>query len=433
MEDLPTHTPIADMIGIAACLLASAFFSGSETALTYMSLTRARHLLDSKPRRYGILQFWLDRKKRILATLLVGNNLVNILCSVLTYRVALLYTGDYAEAISVFGLTLVILVFAEVTPKTLALHHAEKVVVPILRIVWLVDKLLWLVTFPLTRVPELFLVGTRRDEEEPPVTEDEIEFQIRLGHDQQVFEEREQGQLLVSAVEFQAIAVKDVMIPRTDMFGLDVTTPLDDAVRAVIDRGHSRIPIYRDNMDQVLGLLYAKDLLKLMNGAEDENDDSLETLVRTPPFFVPETRKIADLLAEMRHQVQHMAIVVDEFGGTAGLITLEDIIEELVGDIRDEYDIDETMIKRIDPVTWIVDARLPLLDLKDRTGIELPDTGDYESVGGFVVAHYGSIPGRGDVVISPGVRLTVIESDDRHVETLEVKLVSGETPAAAEP
>ncbi len=430
MGDEAFSLPWIDIVGIIACLAASAFFSGSETALTNLSDTRARHLVETK--QSGILNFWLEKKRRILSTLLVGNNIVNILCSILAYRVALRFLPSYAEAVSVFGLTLVILVFAEITPKTLALHHSERIVVPVLRLVWVVDKVLWLVSAPLARVPELLLPRSRDAGAEPQLTEDEIEFQIRLGHDQEVFEEKEQGELLMSAVEFNETQVREVMVPRTDIFGLDIGTPLNEAVEAAMERGHSRIPVFSDNLDRIKGLLYTKDFLRYLNVEYNETLPSLESIMRKNLIFAPETQKISDLLTEMRKGGQHMAIVVDEFGGTAGLITLEDIIEELVGEIRDEFDPDEAMLLELDEDTWMVDARMTIHDLRDETGIELPDTGDYESVGGFVTAAHGSIPAKGTVVEASGLRFTVLASDARRIKKIEMKRVPTEDRTATE-
>jgi putative hemolysin len=430
--DVAGHSiPIAEIISICACLISSAFFSGTETALTHLSETRCRQLLESDPRKYGVFQFWLNTKNRILAALLVGNNLVNILCSVLAYRVALRFLPDYAEAISVFGLTIVILIFAEITPKSLALHYAERVAVPLLRIVWLVDKLFWVVTTPLTRIPE-FILRTTNLEEDPGLTEDDIEYQIRLGHDQAVFEEQAQGDLLMSAVEFSETTVREVLVPRTEMFGLEVNTPSDEAVDAVMEKGHSRIPIYQADLDHILGLLHAKDLIKHLKEHGDTTLPSIEGLIRKPPLFAPETQKISELLTKMRRRGTHMAIAVDEFGGTAGLVTLEDIIEELVGEIRDEFDPHEAPVRRIGVDTWVIDARLSIGDLKDATDIELPESTDYESVGGFVVTTHGNIPLTGTNLNLPGMQIKVLASDARHVERVELKLVPDRTPEDAE-
>ncbi|MCP4599842.1 MAG: HlyC/CorC family transporter [Proteobacteria bacterium] len=427
MDELSGSFPATEIIGIISLLFFSAFFSGAETALTHLPETRVRQLLESQPKRYGIFEFWLKYKKRILTCLLVGNNLVNIFCSILAYRVALYFLPSYAEAVSVFGLTIIILIFSEITPKNLALYYSEIIAVPVLRITWFVDKLLWVVSTPLARIPELILRKSGRLVDGLMVTEDEIEYQIRLGHDQAVFEEEAQGDLLMSAVEFSEISVKEVMIPRTDIFGLDVTTPMARAVDAVIKSGHSRIPVFKSNLDAIIGLLHAKDLLGNLKTRGASTLSNIETIVRKPLMFAPETQKISDLLAKMRRRGKHMAIVVDEFGGTSGLITLEDIIEELVGDIRDEFDPYEAPVRRIDDETWIVDARLSIHDLKDATGIELPDSGDYESVGGFVVAENGIIPMTGTVVTTEQIQAKVLMSDDRHIERLEVKLTPVES------
>lgn len=428
MAGVTQQLPITEIIGIAVCLVGSAFFSGVETALTHLPETRARQLLESDPGKYAILQFWLDTKKRILAALLVGNNLTNILCSILTYRVSLMFLPDYAEAISVFALTLVILITAEITPKSIALHYSEGIAPVALRIVWIIDKLFWVVTKPLSLIPDLIVRKDGALVSSPPVTEDEIEYQIRLGHDQSVFEEAAQGDLLMSALDFSETTVKEVMIPRTDMVGLDVNTPPRDAIQAVIASGHSRIPVYQENLDRTIGLLHAKDILALYSDDASAGDiPSIESLIRSPVLFAPETQKISVLLAKMKTRGRHLAIVVDEFGGTAGLITLEDIIEELVGEIRDEFDPLEAPVRRIDSTTWIVDARLSISDLKDETGIELPDSGDYESVGGFVTSEFGNIPVAGTVVMAKGVRAKVLLSDARHIERLELKILTEET------
>jgi CBS domain containing-hemolysin-like protein len=417
---IPAQGP-GEIIGIVACLIASAFFSGAETTLTRISPNRAEHLIESNPGRYGILRLWLQGRKRLLAALLVGNNLVNILASVLAYRLALRFLPHFAEAISVFGLTLVILVFAEITPKSLALQHAERFAVPVLRLVWVVEKLLFPLAWPLSRIPGLLGGPSGADDGDPVVTEDEIEFHIRRGVDREVFEEQEQGELLMSAVEFSDTLVKEVMVPRTDIVGVERGISVAEALERVIESGHSRLPVYDGDLDHVVGLLYAKDLLPQVRSGGPPEGETIAVLIRDAALIVPETQKLSTLLADMRRLGQHMATVVDEFGGTAGLVTLEDIIEELVGEIRDEFDPDEPLIKELGDGRWLVDARLSLVDFEDATDIVLPDTGDYESVGGFAVAAYGRIPKKGTEISAPGLGLLVVDSDARRVKRLEVR------------
>lgn len=429
-----SELPIGEIIGIAACLVASAFFSSSETALTTITRSRAEVLINQDRARYGILEIWISNKKRIVASLLVGNNIVNILCSILGYRVAVHFLPHYAEAISVFGLTLVILAFSEITPKGVALHFAERIVVPVLRVVRVMDFLLRPISWPLSRLPGL-ITGRFADHEDGAApTEDEIEFHIRRGVDQKVFGEREQGELLMSAMEFPETMVKDVMVPRTDVCGIDRRTPLADVAQTLIEAGHSRVPVYDANLDHVVGILYAKDVLRQIHRRISPEATTAGDLVRGEPLFAPKTQKISALLTDMRRRGQHMAMVVDEFGGTAGLITLEDIIEELVGEIRDEFDPEEPLIQKTDDGRWQVDARVSIHDLHDETGIEIPDTGDYASVGGYVVAEVGRIPRRGRVVERGDFEIIVIDADARHVKRLEIRRKARATEGgAAEP
>lgn len=424
--------PIGELIGIAACLVASAFFSASETALTTITRSRAEVLINQDFRRFGILERWTANKRRVIASLLVGNNIANILCSVLGYRVALYFVPNYAEAISVFGLTLVILAFAEITPKGIALHNAERVVVPLLRIVLVVDFLLRPVAWLLSRIPGL-IAGRWADHDDGDApTEDEIEFHIRRGVDQEVFEEQGQGELLMSAMEFPDTMVKDVMIPRTDVIGIDRRTPLMDVAQMMIESGHSRVPVFDANLDHVVGILYAKDVLRQIHRRSVPETTTAGDLVRGEPLFAPKTQKINLLLADMRRRGQHMSMVVDEFGGTAGLITLEDIIEELVGEIRDEFDPEEPLIQKTEEGRWQVDARISIHDLHDETGIEIPDTGDYASVGGYVVAEAGRIPRRGKIVDRGEFEIAVIDADARHVKRLEIRKKGIPKPDAGE-
>jgi putative hemolysin len=432
MEGILPGPVLGEIIGVVACLIASAFFSGAETTLTRMSGNRVEHLIASDPGRYGILRIWLKGRKRILATLLLGNNLVNILASVLGYRLAIRFLPSYSEAISVFGMTLVVLVFSEITPKGIAMQHAERFAVPVMRIVWFIDKLLFPLSWPLSRIPGL-IGRSGGDDGDPVVTEDEIEFHIRRGVDREVFEEQEQGELLISAVEFSDIVVKEVMVPRTDIVGVERGTSVAEALERVVASGHSRLPVYEGDLDHVVGLLYAKDLLPQACAGGPPGDETIGILIREATLFVPETQKLSVLLADMRRLGQHMATVVDEFGGTAGLVTLEDIIEELVGEIRDEFDPDEPLIKDLGGGRWLVDARLSLIDFEDATDIELPDTGDYESVGGFAVACHGRIPKKGTQISTSGLELLVVESDARHVKRLEVRRAGAPPPGDPTP
>lgn len=411
-----------DAVGICVCLFFSAFFSGSETTLTSISTTRAHLLIDESPTKYGILKVWLKSKKRILAALLIGNNLVNILCSILAYRLASELAPNWAEALSVFGLTLVVLIFAEITPKSLAINHAEKLAVPVMRIVWLLDKILFVFSWPLSRLPLLLTRGSLPDDDDPIPTEDEIKYHIRRGLDSAVFDDSNQGELLKASIDFTMTMVKEVMIPRTEMVGLDQTATQEDALERILESGHSRLPVFDQTPDNIVGILYAKDLLSCYKNKDYPPENLVKTITRKDIFFAPETQKISSLLTDMRRRSSHMAIVVDEYGGTAGIITLEDIIEELVGEISDEHDSDKLEIREMESNRWEVNAHMTIPDFEHETGLSLPDSGDTETVGGVIVTAFGRIPKRGKSIAIGNLQITVIDSNERHIKRVEVRL-----------
>jgi putative hemolysin len=415
------QSSVIEIAGIILCLIFSALFSGSETALTSISTTRARFLIQESYEKWGPLKKWLNSKRQLLTTLLVGNNVVNILCSILAYRLAYRYVPNWAEAISVFGLTLVILIFAEISPKGLALNHSEKIAVPALRFVWFMDKILYPISRPLSRLPLLLFSVNVSEDGEPMPTEDEIKYHIKRGLDKAIFDDSNQAELLMASIEFSITMVKEIMIPRTEMSGLEENSTLEEALCTVLESGHSRLPIYKDNPDHIVGILHAKDILSYLQKNNVSKEFKVYSIMRKDVFFAPETQKISLLLTDMRRRSSHIAIVVDEFGGTAGIITLEDIIEELVGEIHDEHDVDEPEVREVEDNRWVVDAMMTIPDFENETGVILPESENYESIGGFVVHHLGRIPKRGKTLNTAGLQITVIDSDLRHIKLLEIR------------
>jgi magnesium and cobalt transporter len=213
------------------------------------------------------------------------------------------------------------------------------------------------------------------------------------------------------------------MIPRTEMTALEKSTTLEDSLEMVISSGHSRLPVYDETPDHIMGILYAKDLLSSFKKHEYHKDDPVEGIVRKDIFYAPEVQKISLLLTDMRRRSSHMAIVVDEFGGTAGIITLEDIIEELVGEIQDEHDVDEDPdIREVEKNRWQVNAHLAISDFEEQTGLHIPDSGDYESMGGFVVSRFGRVPRKGKSIYTDQFHITIVDADARHIKRLELRL-----------
>ena len=235
-----------------------------------------------------------------------------------------------------------------------------------------------------------------------------------------MFEEKARGQLLQSALEFNETVAREVMIPRTEAHFLQVDTPLDEALKQITEWGHSRIPVYGVNRDQVVGVLYAKDLLQV-TCTDQSSEGTLERHIRSKFLLVPETQRISETLRLMKRQRKHLGVVVDEFGGTAGLITIEDIIEELVGEIRDEFDREEEPLHRIDERRFKVDARMSISDLGERLDVDFPDDGSYESVGGFLTAELDRVPEQGAEIEYRGLKLKVLKADERRVIEVEIE------------
>jgi len=420
--DPPPEVPLPEFIGLAVCLLFSAFFSGTETALTALSHSRTKQLIDEGDRFSPVLRAWLDRPNRMLTTLLVGNNLVNILGSILAGRIAHAYLDSYADAVAVAAMTAVVLVFGEVTPKTYAKHNPERVAVPAMYLVRLFEYAFFPVAWSLARFGRglVRVVGGNASTDGPSVTEGEIEYMIELGQKEGVFEEDARGELLSSALEFNEIIAKEIMIPRTKAHFLQVDTPLKEALEKAIAWGHSRIPVYGATLDQVEGVLYAKDLLQATR-AEPRKPRALGRVIRRSLLIVPETQHVSDTLREMQRRRLHLGVVVDEFGGTAGIITIEDIIEELVGEIRDEYDKEEEPLRQVDDDHYVVDAQMSIFDLGEALSVEFPDDGEYESVGGFVISQLGKVPEVGTTLDFAGLQLRVLAASDRRISRLRVE------------
>ena len=427
--------PLPEIIGLGICLVFSGFFSGTETALTALSQSRCQQVIDEGDRWAPVLKRWIAHPNRILTTLLVGNNLVNILGSILAYRVSAHFLEGtalikYVDPIAVAAMTLVVLVFGEVTPKTYAKHNPERVAIPAMYLVRLFEVAFFPLAIVLARFGRVLVrfFGGKDAAEGPSVTEGEIEYMIELGQKEGAFEEAAQGTLMASALEFKETIAKEVMIPRTHVHFLQMDTPVQQALEKVIAWGHSRVPVYGESLDHVVGVLYAKDLLQMTHFAP-LSKQSLRRVVRRSLLFVPETQRISDTLQEMRFRRLHLGIVVDEFGGTAGLVTIEDILEELVGEIRDEYDKEEEPLRQLDEGTWIANAQISLNDLGEMLGVEFPDNGEYESLGGLIVNELGKVPERGAEVQIEGLSMTVTAGDERRVTRVQIeRLVAEEEP-----
>ncbi|MDY6966638.1 MAG: hemolysin family protein [Halobacteriota archaeon] len=415
------------IISLFLLLLLSAFFSGSETAIISLSKAKVRYLADEGIRRAKTLQKLLEDPHRLLSTILLCNNFVNIAASAIATSLAIDYFNSYGVAFATGGMTFLILTFGEITPKRVAIRHAERfsllVAGPI--------AVLSFVLFPISRVlnaitdPFVKLTGGE-DRENPLVTEEEIRTLVDVGEKEGVFEENER-EMIHRVFELGDTVVRELMTARTDMVSLEVKQSMEECLDLITSHGYSRIPVFEERMDNIVGVIYAKDILSYIWKKEKPQ---VKEIMR-PPYFVPETKMVDELLKEFQRGKMHIAIVIDEYGGTSGLITIEDIIEEIFGNIFDEYDTGEEEIKIIDESTFVIDARMHIDELEEVIKCELPE-GDFDTVGGFIFDLFDRVPKEGEKIKFRNFEITVEKTDKRRIKKIKIRRVSKEGKGRSE-
>jgi CBS domain containing-hemolysin-like protein len=378
----------------------------------------------------------VEHPERVLSSVLVTNTLLNIGGGVLAGEIAANVAAAHGlSAATTLGIatavaTVVILFVGEVVPKTLAKRHPVRFSLSLIPFVSAISWLLWPVSMGLVRATHglMRLFGGGQVPPGPAVTSEEIEYIIEMGTREGVLDEVKE-ELLNSVLEFADRVVKEIMVPRTRMVALDRDAPRDEIVRVVTENPYSRMPVYEGSADNIVGILMVRDIvLEVARGPGPIPWDR----VLKPAFFVPEQMKVSRLLKEMQRRKTHLAVVVDEFGGTSGVVTLEDVLEEIVGEIQDEGDAESAQVKTVGAGVWMADAAVPLRELEEfldrETGVEpgergvlrFPDEGDYETLGGFVTATAGRVPTVGAHVDLDGFRFTVRGADDRRVTRVEI-------------
>jgi len=391
-----------------------------------------RSLVDTGGRRASFLRLWQAHPDRILSALLVGNTLVNVGLGSLTALMA--DEAGYSHGIALLtGVTTVLLLlFGEITPKTFAKRHASGYAVFIMPLVALVYWILYPLAWVFVQFPRALsrAIGSAPVPVES-VTSRELEYLIELGARQGSID-KVREELLSSVLAFTEVLVKEIMIPRTQVVALEETATYEEALKLVTESELSRIPVYRGSLDEVVGVLHAKTLLADVKKGIEPAEFKLINYVKEP-FFVPEVMKVSRLLTEMQRRKTHLAIVVDEFGGTSGIVTLEDVVEEIVGEIHDESDVEEKRLKVLSDGVVLADAQVSIRDLEEYLGVEFPEGGDYETLGGFLTATAGRVPPPGSLVVWGGLTFTVKQADDRRVLKVEIARKPESKPAVSAP
>ena len=406
------------LIVLVILLALSAFFSSSETALTTVNRIRMRSLAEEGNKRAARVLQVTDDSAKMLSAILIGNNVVNLTASSLATALALRIFGNAGAGIATGILTVLILIFGEISPKTMATLRAEKISLRFCNIIWLLMKALTPVIFIINHLAMLVLriMGVKASEGRQAMTESELRTIVDVSHESGVIESEEK-EMINNVFDFGDALAKEVMIPRIDMTFAQVDNTYDEILDIFREDRFTRLPVYEETTDDVIGILNIKDLLLC-----DKEHFSVRELMREP-YFTYEHKHTADLLVEMRNSSINIAIVLDEYGETAGLITLEDLLEEIVGEIRDEYDDnEEDFIQEIGPHEYLVEGSTNLEEINDRLDLDL-SSDDYDSVGGLIIEHLDRLPETGDeITTEDGIRMIVEKLDKNRIEQVHMYL-----------
>ena len=414
---------------ILILLLGSAFFSGSEVALFSLDKKKLEANFDKTGIIYRYLLNLINYPRRLLVTILIGNTLINVAISIVAVAFAMDIAAFYNLSVSllltiqILLITILILLFGELFPKVIAtknpIKFAKIIAVPL--------NLLNMAIFPVTEfITEILRLTSSKlnfDKSKSAISKDEIYDLADISKAKGAIKEGEHS-LISGLVMFRGLTVDQIMTPRVDMVSVSINEEYDSIINTITQSGHSRIPVYKESLDEIVGIVFAKDLLKFINNEDLKIKYSLMTLIKNP-MFVPETKLITDLFKEFQENKIHLAIVVDEYGGTSGLVTLEDIIEEVVGDIWDEFDKTENDLIKIEENKFVALGKAKLEDLNDElnTNIKIEDD-DYETLGGYVLNKAGIIPKEGFSFAEGNYKYTVKEVQKKRIKKVLIEKIN---------
>ena len=407
------------LVVLVVLLALSAFFSSAETALTTVNRLRVRALVDEGDSRAIILSKVIDDPGKLLSAILIGNNIVNISASSIATLLATRFFGNAGAGIATGAMTLLVLIFGEVTPKTMASLKAEKIALGYAKTVYTLMFLLTPLIFILDFLSGslLRLMGVDPDKRDDSVTEEDLRTIVEAGHEDGVLEP-EEHKMINNVFDFGDHQAKDIMVPRVDMCFLSIDASYEDFVNIYREEKFTRIPVYEETRDNVIGILNVKDLILFDKSQEFHVKDFLREA-----YYTYEFKNTSELLMEMRKNSISIAIVLDEYGATAGLVTLEDLLEEIVGDIRDEFDEAEAEeVQQLAEREYLVEGACKLEDLNDMIGLGI-ESEDYDSIGGIVIEALQHLPGEGEEVTTEnGTRLVVEKIDKNRIEKVHIYL-----------
>ena len=410
---------IPSIIALLVCIIFSAYFSATETAFSCLNKTRLKVLAEKGNKRAQVTADLAEKYDKLISTILIGNNIVNIAASAIAtvMFIDMLQDSDLGATVATAVITVAVLIFGEITPKSIAKDHPEAFAMfatPLIRaLLFLLAPLNFLFSLWKKLVSKLFKSDedTKMSQEELLMLLEEVEQEGGLDEDE--------GELLRNAVEFGDLEVKDILTHRVDLEAVSITATKEEVAKAFTESRFSRLPVYEESIDKIVGVIHQKDFYKGTGVIEEPVSE-----IMTPPLFIYQTEKVDDLLRELQKNKAHIAVVLDEYGGTLGIVTMEDILEELVGDIWDEHDEVEEEVQKVKEDTFVVDGAMALDDFCEEFSVE--SDSDSVSLGGWVMEQMGCIPEEGDKFEYENLVLTVTKLDDHRVEAVTVQVLEPE-------
>ena len=415
---------VIQLIILAVLILLSALFSSAETSLTTSNKLKIQSLADQGSKRARILLKISEDSGKMLSAILIGNNLVNNAATALTTSLIIQLFGNSAVGIATGVITLLILIFGEISPKTLATIHSEKMALLYAPLIHFLMKIFTPVIFIVNKLSMgvLFLLRVNPDQKVNTMTEHELRTIVDVSHEDGVIESEEK-EMIYNVFDMGDAKAKDIMVPRVHVTFADINSTYDELIKIFREDKFTRLPIYEETTDNVVGTINMKDLL--LYNYNDKKEFHVRDILREA-YFTYEYKSISELLVEMRQASINIAIVLDEYGETAGLITLEDLLEEIVGEIHDEYDEnEEEFVRQINDREYIIEGSMNLDDLNDSLGLNLSSE-DYDSLGGFIIEHLDRLPEQGDeLTTDDGIRLVVEALQKNRVESVHLYIPEG--------
>lgn len=398
-------------------LVLSAFFSAAETAFSNVNKIRLKHYADEKRRGAQRALYISEHFDKAITTILIGNNLVNIASATLAASAFVtLYGTNTGVLLSIAVMTVVIVIFGEILPKSFAKARAESLSLALSNILYFLIKLFSPISWIFGQLRRIMVKLIHPQSDKPSVTEEEIKIMVEISEQEGVIDKSEK-ELVHRSLDFNNILVGEILTPRPDMVAVEVNQPIEEIKQVFLTEKFSRIPVYEENIDNVIGILSEREFLSAL--LQNEEVDIRSLLLK--PLFVVESMKIASLLPELQKLKIHMAIVIDEYGGTAGLITMEDILEEIVGEIWDEHDEQIKVVNQLDEKTYLFSADYSLEDFARLTMVELPES-SYHTIGGWLVEEFERVPQQGEQLFYENLVLTIDEVENRRIRKVKVEI-----------